>query len=64
MENNTNGTRPLTIELNKFFGTLIGIPNWGQIGAAMILTSLPAIIVYCIGSSKIEDALCAGAILK
>lgn len=61
---NTNHRRPLTIELNKFFTTFVGITDWGKIGAAMILTSLPVIIVYSIGSSKIEDALCAGAIMK
>lgn len=61
---NTNGTRSLPIELNKFFSSLVGIPDWGKIGAAMILTSLPVVIVYSVGSSKIEDALCAGAILK
>ena len=61
---NTNDTRPLTIELNKFFGTLMGIPHWGQIGAAMLLASAPVIVMYCLGSSKIENALCAGAILK
>ena len=61
---NTNDTRPLTIELNKFFGTQMGIPHWGQIGAAMFLCSLPVIVVYCIGSSRIENALCAGAVLK
>jgi len=61
---NTNDTRPLPIELNKFFSTIQGVPDWGRIGAAMLLTSLPVIIVYTIGSSKIENALCAGAIMK
>ena len=61
---NTNATRPLPIELNKFFSTLMGVPDWGRIGAAMVMTSLPAVIVYTVGSSKIEDALCAGAIMK
>ena len=42
----------------------MGVPDWGRIGAAMVMTSLPAVIVYTVGSSKIEDALCAGAIMK
>lgn len=61
---NTSYKTPLTIELNKFFVTLVGSPNWGYIGAAMILSSLPAIIVYTFGNRQIENALTVGAILK
>ena len=61
---NTAAKAPLTIELNKFFVTLVGSPNWGYIGAAMILASLPAILVYTIGNRQIENALTVGAILK
>lgn len=61
---NTSSKTPLTIELNKFFVTLVGSPNWGYIGAAMILSSLPAIIVYTFGNRQIENALTVGAILK
>lgn len=55
--------RPLTVGLLNFFVS-IGVSHWGQIGAAMIITSIPTIIVYIIGNEKIEDALTAGAILK
>lgn len=55
--------RPLTVGLLNFFVS-IGVSHWGQIGAAMIITSLPTIIVYIIGNEQIEDALTAGAILK
>jgi raffinose/stachyose/melibiose transport system permease protein len=55
--------RPLTVGLLNFFVS-IGVSHWGQIGAAMIITSLPTIIVYLIGNEQIEDALTAGAILK
>lgn len=55
--------RPLTVGLLDLF-TSIGISDWGVIGAAMVISSIPIIIVYCIGNKKIEDALTAGAILK
>ncbi len=55
--------RPLTVGLLNFFVS-IGVSHWGQIGAAMIITSLPTIIVYMIGNEQIEGALTAGAILK
>lgn len=55
--------RPLTVGLHSFFVS-IGVSHWGHIGAAMLLTSLPVIIVYLIGNEKIENALTAGAILK
>ena len=55
--------RPLTVGLLNFFVS-IGVNHWGQIGAAMIITSLPTIIVYVIGNEQIENALTAGAILK
>lgn len=55
--------RPLTIGLLNFFVS-IGVADWGLIGAAMLISSLPTIIVYMIGNEKIENALTAGAILK
>ena len=55
--------RPLTVGLLNFFVS-IGVNHWGQIGAAMIITSLPMVIVYLFGNEQIENALTAGAILK
>ncbi|HHV99592.1 MAG TPA: carbohydrate ABC transporter permease [Clostridiaceae bacterium] len=55
--------RPLTVGLLNFFVS-IGVSHWGQIGAAMVITSLPTVIVYAIGNEQIENALTAGAILK
>jgi len=55
--------RPLTVGLLNFYVS-IGVSHWGQIGAAMIITSLPMIIVYLIGNEQLENALTAGAILK
>jgi raffinose/stachyose/melibiose transport system permease protein len=55
--------RPLTVGLLNFFVS-IGVNHWGQIGAAMIITSLPTIVVYMFGNEQIENALTAGAVLK
>lgn len=55
--------RPITVGLLEFF-TSIGVSHWGQIGAAMVMASLPAMVVYFIGNKQIENALTAGAILK
>ncbi len=55
--------RPLTVGLLEFF-TSIGVSHWGLIGAAMIMSSIPTIILYCLGNKQIEYALSAGAILK
>lgn len=55
--------RPLPVGLLNFFVS-IGVSHWGQIGAAMIITSIPTVIIYMLGSEQIENALTAGAILK
>jgi raffinose/stachyose/melibiose transport system permease protein len=55
--------RPLTVGLLNFFVS-IGVRHWGQIGATMIITSLPTIIIYMFGNEQLEKALTAGAILK
>lgn len=55
--------RTLTVGLANFF-IQIGLTDWGLIGAAMILSSIPTIFVYILGSEQIENALTAGAVLK
>ena len=55
--------RPITVGLLEFF-TSIGVSHWGWIGAAMVMASIPAMVVYIIGNKQIENALTAGAILK
>lgn len=55
--------RPLTVGLLDFF-TSIGVADWGQIGAAMIMSSIPTILIYCFGNKQIEKALTVGAVLK
>ncbi len=55
--------RPLPVGLLNFFVS-IGVNHWGQIGAAMVITSIPTVLVYLFGNEQIENALTAGAILK
>jgi raffinose/stachyose/melibiose transport system permease protein len=55
--------RPLTVGLLNFFVS-IGVSHWGQIGAAMIIVSVPTILIYLLANEQIENALTAGAILK
>lgn len=55
--------KTLSVGLLNFFVS-IGVSDWGQIGAAMIITSIPTVVVYMIGSEQIENAITAGAILK
>lgn len=55
--------RPLPVALLSFF-TSIGVSDWGKIGAIMLLSSIPTIIIYVLGNKQIENALTAGAILK
>lgn len=56
--------RPLPIALQSFFVSNTGTPDWGVIGAAMILTSVPSIIIYAFGNKGIENALTASSGMK
>lgn len=55
--------KTLSVGLLNFFVS-IGVSHWGQIGAAMIISSLPTVLVYLFSNEQIENALTAGAILK
>lgn len=48
--------------LNFFIST--GINKWGYIGAAMVIASVPTLVVYIIFHNQVEKALTAGSILK
>lgn len=48
--------------LNFFIST--GINKWGYIGAAMVIASVPTLLVYVMFHNQVEKALTAGAILK
>lgn len=55
--------RSLPIGLLNFFIST-GINKWGFIGAAMVISSVPTLIVYLIFHNQVEKAMTAGAILK
>lgn len=59
----SNKYKPLTVGLLDFL-VGIGRTDWGVIGAAMIISSIPTVLIYLIFSEQIENALTAGAILK
>lgn len=48
--------RSLPVGLLDFF-VAIGVADWGLIGAAMLMVSLPTIIIFLIGNEQIEKAL-------
>lgn len=56
--------RPLPIALQSFFVSTTGTPHWGVIGAAMIITSLPSILMYTFGNKGIDNALTATSGMK
>lgn len=51
-----NDFRPLPVGLLSYF-VGIGVQDWGKIAAAMLITSLPTIIIFLFGSEAIENAL-------
>lgn len=60
---NTETLRPVSVALQSFFLS-VGVSHWGLIGAAVVITSLPSVLIYCLGNKQIENALTAGAVLK
>ncbi len=55
--------RPMVMETRTFFNDLYAT-NWANVGAAIVLSAGPAILVYSLANRSIENALTAGAILK
>lgn len=53
--------KPLTIGLLDFFVT-VGTADWGVIGAAMLISTVPIMVVYALGNRQIENALSVGAL--
>ncbi len=60
---NSEKLRPIPVALQNFFLS-VGVSDWGLIGAAVVMTSFPLVLIYCIGNRQIENALTAGAVLK
>lgn len=61
---NTTDRRPLPIALLSFFVETIGTPDWGVIGAAMVLCSVPSVIIFMFGSKNLENALTVNSGMK
>ena len=55
--------QPITLMINSFFNTKYAV-HWGQVGAAILLSSAPAIIIYCICNKQLAKALTFGSISK
>lgn len=60
---NSNRLKTIQVGIRSFFVN-IGTYQWGKIGAAMVVTCAPVLIIYFIFSEQIENALTAGAVLK
>ncbi|WP_105617755.1 carbohydrate ABC transporter permease [Vallitalea okinawensis] len=54
--------RPIAVAIG-YFSTSRGT-EWGMLCAALVITSIPAIIIYLLGSQSIEEALTAGSAIK
>lgn len=52
--------RTLTVGMQSLVGTYS--TNWGPIGAALVIATIPTVIVYLFISKKVQDSLVAGAI--
>lgn len=54
--------RPIAVAIG-YFSTSRGT-EWGMLCAALVITSIPAIVIYLFGSQSIEEALTAGSSFK
>lgn len=54
--------RPIAVAMG-YFSTARGV-EWGMLCAALVITSIPALLIYLFLSEKIEEALTAGSSLK
>ncbi len=57
---NDSAHRTLTVGINTFFGSYT--TRWGPIGAALVIATLPTLVVYSFMSKKIQGSLIAGAV--
>ena len=55
--------RTIPLALDLFFGQF-DLTNWGEVGAAVTITSLPAIIVFIFCNRQIEQAMVGSSGLK
>lgn len=52
--------RTLTVGMQSLVGTYS--TNWGPVGAALVVATVPTVIVYLLMSRKVQESLVAGAI--
>lgn len=57
---NDSAHATLTVGINTFFGAYT--TRWGPIGAALVIATLPTLVVYSFMSKKIQGSLIAGAV--
>ena len=55
--------RTIPLALNLFFGQF-DLTNWGEVGAAVTITSLPVILVFVFCNKQIEQAMTGASGLK
>ncbi|MBS6765058.1 MAG: carbohydrate ABC transporter permease [Clostridium sp.] len=55
--------RSIPLALDLFFGRF-DLTNWGEVGAAVAITSLPVIIVFMVCNKQIEQAMAGSSGLK
>lgn len=55
--------RPIPLALELFFGQF-DLTNWGVVGAAVTITSLPIMVIYFICNKQIEQAMTGASGLK
>lgn len=55
--------RTIPLALDLFFGQF-DLTNWGEVGAAVTITSLPAVIVFIFCNKQIEQAMVGSSGLK
>ena len=55
--------RSIPLALDLFFGRF-DLTNWGEVGAAVAITSLPVIIVFVLCNKQIEQAMAGSSGLK
>ena len=55
--------RSIPLALDLFFGQF-DLTNWGEVGAAVAITSLPVILVFMFCNKQIEQAMAGSSGLK
>lgn len=55
--------QPITLMIAGFFNSKYAL-HWGEIGAAILMSSLPAIIIYCICNKQLANAMTVGSMSK